>query len=59
MKPDVVFFGESVPKALVDKCSGLVDEAGAVLVLGSSLSVMSGYRFVAGTRTGSGCRWPS
>jgi NAD-dependent SIR2 family protein deacetylase len=46
VKPDVVFFGESVPKALVDKCSGLVDEAGAVLVLGSSLSVMSGYRFV-------------
>ena len=46
VKPDVVFFGESVPKALVDKCFGLVDEAGAVLVLGSSLSVMSGYRFV-------------
>ena len=46
VKPDVVFFGESVPKALVDTCFGLVDEAGAVLVLGSSLSVMSGYRFV-------------
>ena len=46
VKPDVVFFGESVPKAPVDKCFGLVDEAGAVLVLGSSLSVMSGYRFV-------------
>jgi NAD-dependent SIR2 family protein deacetylase len=41
-----VFFGESVPKALVQKCFGLVDEAGAVLVLGSSLAVMSGYRFV-------------
>ena len=46
VKPDVVFFGESVPKAVVDRCFGLVDEAGAVLVLGSSLSVMSGYRFV-------------
>jgi NAD-dependent SIR2 family protein deacetylase len=46
VKPDVVFFGESVPKALVDRCFGLVDAAGAVLVLGSSLSVMSGYRFV-------------
>ncbi|HEY9494917.1 MAG TPA: Sir2 family NAD-dependent protein deacetylase [Intrasporangium sp.] len=46
VKPDVVFFGESVPKALVQKCFGLVDEAGAVLVLGSSLAVMSGYRFV-------------
>ncbi|GAB3072233.1 NAD-dependent protein deacetylase [Intrasporangium mesophilum] len=46
VKPDVVFFGESVPKALVDRCFRLVDDAGAVLVLGSSLSVMSGYRFV-------------
>ncbi|MDV3223076.1 Sir2 family NAD-dependent protein deacetylase [Intrasporangium sp.] len=46
VKPDVVFFGESVPKSLVDKCFGLVESAGAVLVLGSSLSVMSGYRFV-------------
>jgi NAD-dependent SIR2 family protein deacetylase len=31
---------------LVDKCFRLVEAAGAVLVLGSSLSVMSGYRFV-------------
>lgn len=46
VKPDVVFFGESVPKPLVDTCFRLVEEAGAVLVLGSSLSVMSGYRFV-------------
>lgn len=46
VKPDVVFFGESVPKSLVDTCFGLVESAGAVLVLGSSLSVMSGYRFV-------------
>ena len=46
VKPDVVFFGESVPKSVVERCLSLVDGAGAVLVLGSSLSVMSGYRFV-------------
>jgi len=46
VKPDVVFFGESVRKALVDQCFRMIETAGAVLVLGSSLSVMSGYRFV-------------
>lgn len=46
VKPDVVFFGESVPKPRVQECFDLVDAASAVLVLGSSLSVMSGYRFV-------------
>ncbi|MFC3807833.1 Sir2 family NAD-dependent protein deacetylase [Terrabacter sp. MAHUQ-38] len=46
VKPDVVFFGESVPKAVVARCFGIVEAAGALLVLGSSLSVMSGYRFV-------------
>ena len=46
LKPDVVFFGESVPKDRVRTCFELVDRARAVLVLGSSLTVMSGYRFV-------------
>lgn len=46
VKPDVVFFGESVPRELVERCFGLVERAGALLVLGSSLAVMSGYRFV-------------
>jgi NAD-dependent SIR2 family protein deacetylase len=46
LKPDVVFFGESVPKPLVEHCFRLTDAADAVLVLGSSLKVMSGYRFV-------------
>jgi NAD-dependent SIR2 family protein deacetylase len=46
LKPDVVFFGESVPKTLVERCFELTDEASALLVLGSSLAVMSGYRFV-------------
>ena len=46
LKPDVVFFGESVPKPLVEKCFRLTEEASALVVLGSSLKVMSGYRFV-------------
>jgi NAD-dependent SIR2 family protein deacetylase len=46
LKPDVVFFGENVPRARVDDCYALVEPAGALLVLGSSLTVMSGYRFV-------------
>lgn len=46
LKPDVVFFGETVPRDRVDACFGLVDAAGCLLVLGSSLKVMSGYRFV-------------
>ena len=46
LKPDVVFFGESVPKERVADCSATVDRAGALLVLGSSLTVYSGRRFV-------------
>ena len=46
LKPDVVFFGESVPKDVVAHCFALVDEAEALVVLGSSLHVMSGLRFV-------------
>lgn len=50
LKPDVVFFGESVPKPKVAHCFDLVDRAGhagaALVVLGSSLQVMSGLRFV-------------
>ncbi|WP_370116461.1 NAD-dependent protein deacetylase [Streptacidiphilus sp. MAP12-33] len=46
LKPDVVFFGENVPRARVDACYRLVDEAAALLVLGSSLTVLSGLRFV-------------
>jgi NAD-dependent SIR2 family protein deacetylase len=46
LKPDVVFFGESVPKPRVDACYDLVQRGGCVLVLGSSLTVMSGLRFV-------------
>jgi NAD-dependent SIR2 family protein deacetylase len=46
LKPDVVFFGENVPRPRVDACFALVERAGALIVLGSSLTVMSGYRFV-------------
>jgi NAD-dependent SIR2 family protein deacetylase len=46
LKPDVVFFGENVPKARVQRCYDLVDQARSLLVLGSSLTVMSGLRFV-------------
>ena len=46
LKPDVVFFGESVPKPRVTACCALTDAADVLLVLGSSLRVYSGYRFV-------------
>ncbi len=46
LKPDVVFFGENVPRPRVDDCYELVERARALVVLGSSLTVMSGYRFV-------------
>ena len=49
LKPDVVFFGENVPKPRVERCYEAVDELaasdGALLVAGSSLAVMSGFRF--------------
>lgn len=53
LKPDVVFFGESVPRPRVAACFERVAEARALLVLGSSLAVMSGLRFArAAARAG-------
>lgn len=50
LKPDVVFFGENVPIPRVERCYAAVDaltgSGGALLVAGSSLTVMSGLRFV-------------
>jgi NAD-dependent SIR2 family protein deacetylase len=46
LKPDIVYFGENVPKERVAQAYALVDEAEALLVAGSSLAVMSGLRFV-------------
>jgi NAD-dependent SIR2 family protein deacetylase len=46
LKPDVVYFGETVPAGRVTRSFELVDNARTLLVLGSSLTVMSGRRFV-------------
>jgi NAD-dependent SIR2 family protein deacetylase len=46
LKPDIVYFGENVPKGRVQQSYSLIDHADALLVAGSSLTVYSGYRFV-------------
>ncbi|MFD3424978.1 Sir2 family NAD-dependent protein deacetylase [Nocardia fluminea] len=46
LKPDIVYFGENVPPDRVAAAFGMVDRAQAILVAGSSLTVMSGLRFV-------------
>jgi len=45
VKPDVVMFGEAVPKVRVSDATSAVERADALLVVGSSLMVFSGYRF--------------
>lgn len=53
LKPDVVFFGESVPRERVDASMRALEQADALVVIGSSLTVFSGYRFcVAAARQG-------
>jgi NAD-dependent SIR2 family protein deacetylase len=46
LKPDVVFFGENVPRPRVEACYAMVERASSLVVLGSSLTVMSGFRYV-------------
>jgi len=46
LKPDVVFFGENVPRPRAEACYAMVERASSVMVLGSSLTVMSGFRYV-------------
>ena len=46
LKPDVVFFGENVPKPRVSACFELVSASSGLVVLGSSLTVLSGLRYV-------------
>ncbi|WP_299561356.1 NAD-dependent protein deacetylase [uncultured Mycolicibacterium sp.] len=46
LKPDIVYFGESVPKDRVAEAYSMVEQAEALLVAGSSLTVFSGFRFV-------------
>ena len=50
LKPAVVFFGENVPRPRVRRCLARLDEADGLLVVGSSLMVFSGYRFVRAAR---------
>lgn len=45
LKPDVVFFGDGVPPARTRQALAMMDEADALLVIGSSLIVFSGFRF--------------
>jgi len=45
LKPDVVFFGENVPKARVERAMDALRRSDALLIVGSSLMVLSGYRF--------------
>jgi len=52
VKPDVVFFGDSVPKHRVDRCYGAVGAADGLLCVGSSLAVHSAYRFVLAASKG-------
>ncbi len=46
LKPDVVFFGENVPRERVEAAAERLEEADAMLIVGSSLMVYSGFRFV-------------
>jgi len=46
LKPDVVFFGENVPRPRAEACYAMVERSKALVVLGSSLTVMSGFRYV-------------
>ena len=50
LKPDVVFFGEGVPRPVVDTAFEILHSAQVLLVVGSSLTVFSGYRFVRRAR---------
>jgi len=53
LKPDVVFFGENVPRERVERAEAHLAAADAMLVVGSSLMVFSGYRFArAAARAG-------
>jgi len=46
LKPNVVFFGDNVPRPVVERAYSWIDAAEALLVAGTSLAVFSGYRFL-------------
>ncbi|KAH8366584.1 hypothetical protein KR084_004575 [Drosophila pseudotakahashii] len=50
LKPEIVFFGDSVPRSRLDEIAGMVYNSDGLLVLGSSLLVFSGYRVVLQTK---------
>jgi NAD-dependent SIR2 family protein deacetylase len=50
LKPTVVFFGDNVPKPVVEAAFAMVDASECLLVLGTSLAVFSGYRFLLRAR---------
>jgi NAD-dependent SIR2 family protein deacetylase len=50
LKPDFVFFGETVPRDRVAAAMEALEQADAMLVVGSSLMLYSGYRFCEGAR---------
>jgi len=50
LKPDVIFFGENVPRGRVERAFAMLKEADMLLVVGSSLAIYSGYRFVLQAR---------
>ncbi|MGW0178018.1 Sir2 family NAD-dependent protein deacetylase [Nocardia sp. NPDC003345] len=54
-KPDIVYFGESVPPDRLAAAAALVAEAEVLLVAGSSLAVLSGRRFVHRVARAGGC----
>jgi len=45
LKPDVVFFGDAVPRLRVEQALAALDQSDAVLALGTSLMLYSGFRF--------------
>ncbi|KAK2580676.1 hypothetical protein KPH14_007778 [Odynerus spinipes] len=46
LKPDIVFFGDNVPRHVVENVRSIVEKSSSLLILGSSLSTFSGYRIV-------------
>lgn len=47
LKPDVVFFGDNVPKERTTRVAEMQERSDCLLVLGSSLQILSGYRIAA------------
>ncbi|XP_014607200.1 PREDICTED: NAD-dependent protein deacylase Sirt4 [Polistes canadensis] len=46
LKPDIVFFGDNVPRYVVENVKNIVEQSSSLLILGTSLSTFSGYRIV-------------